>query len=268
MLVKKIIYLMLMLFLSRLTTAVEVIEVNFAYVGGGNHLSLLGIKQGIDESNLQGQFLNQRYNLDLVSSNEIDGHDFSKYVAILTPLNSQKLTKLAKQSPNTPIFNLADESDELRLSCIPNMLHITPSSKMKSDALKQLQDKKPGPNANPQSWHYSFVKFAARDLNKRFKKNYKQKMNDDSWAGWAAVKMTSDTVARTQISNPKEILKYLKNELTFDGQKGSDMNFRVTGQLRQLILLVEDDKIVAEAPIRGVAKPPTLDSLGILECGN
>ena len=91
-------------------------------------------------------------------------------------------------------------------------------------------------------------------------------MNDHSWAGWAAVKMTSDTVARTQITNSKEMLNYLKNELTFDGQKGSDMNFRITGQLRQLILLVENDKIVTEAPIRGVAKPPTLDSLGILEC--
>jgi hypothetical protein len=62
------------------------------------------------------------------------------------------------------------------------------------------------------------------------------------------------------------MLNYLKNELSFDGQKGSDMNFRITGQLRQLILLVENDKIVTEAPIRGVAKPPTLDSLGILEC--
>ena len=46
------------------------------------------------------------------------------------------------------------------------------------------------------------------------------------------------------------------------------MNFRVNGQLRQLIILVENDKIVAEAPIRGVAKPPTLDSLGSLECAN
>jgi hypothetical protein len=91
-------------------------------------------------------------------------------------------------------------------------------------------------------------------------------MDDYSWAGWAAVKMTSDTVARTQITNSKEMLNYLKNELSFDGQKGSDMNFRITGQLRQLILLVENDKIVTEAPIRGVAKPPTLDSLGILEC--
>ena len=61
---------------------------------------------------------------------------------------------------------------------------------------------------------------------------------------------------------------YISSDGVFDGQKGSDMNFRVTGQLRQLIILVENDKIVAEAPIRGVAKPPTLDSLGSLECAN
>ena len=64
------------------------------------------------------------------------------------------------------------------------------------------------------------------------------------------------------------LLEYLKNELTFDGQKGSNMNFRKNGQLRQLILLVENDKIITEAPVRGVAKPPTLDSLGILDCKN
>ena len=62
------------------------------------------------------------------------------------------------------------------------------------------------------------------------------------------------------------MLTYLTTTLTFDGQKGSNMNFRETGQLRQPILLVENDKIVAEAPVRGVAKPPTLDSLGILSC--
>ena len=65
-----------------------------------------------------------------------------------------------------------------------------------------------------------------------------------------------------------KLLSYLKNKLSFDGQKGSDMNFRITGQLRQLMLLVENDKIITEAPIRGVAKPPTLDSLGTLDCAN
>jgi len=78
--------------------------------------------------------------------------------------------------------------------------------------------------------------------------------------------MTSDSVARTNISNAKDMLVHLKTNLSFDGQKGSNMNFRDTGQLRQLILLVENDKIAGEAPVRGVAKPPTLDSLGLLNC--
>ena len=221
---KKSGYLFCVLFLSSINIATAVTEVDFIYIGDSEHDSLLGVKQGIDEANLQGN--------------------------------------------NTPVFNLTDESDDLRRNCIANILHIAPSNKMKSDALKQLEIKKPASKANAQAWHYSFVKFAARDLNKRFKKNFQVKMNDHSWAGWAAVKMTSDTVARTQITSPDDMLKYLKNELSFDGQKGSDMNFRVTGQLRQLIILVENDKIITEAPIRGIAKPPSLDSLGILECMN
>ena len=136
MLIRKFIYLVVMLSLSLIVTA-EVIEIDFVYVGDVKHSSLLGIKQGIDESNLQGQFLNQKYNLDIVASNEIDGYDFSKYIAVLTSLNASQLKKLAKQLTDTPVFNLVDESNELRLNCISNILHIAPSSKMKSDALEQ-----------------------------------------------------------------------------------------------------------------------------------
>ena len=94
----------------------------------------------------------------------------------MTSLDSKQLISLAKQLNNTPVFNLADESDDLRHKCIANILHITPSNKMKSDALKQLEIKKPDSKANAQAWHYSFVKFAARDLNKRFKKNYSRSL--------------------------------------------------------------------------------------------
>ena len=172
MLVRKFCYLTFILFLSSPSIAAELIEINFVYIGEREHPSLLGVKQGIDESNLQGQFLNQKYNLDVITSDKIDGYDFSKYIAVLTSLNSKQLKNLAKQLSNTPIFNLIDESDELRNKCIRNILHITPSNKMKSDALEQLKINKPESKAVAQSWHYSFVKFAARDLNKRFKKNY------------------------------------------------------------------------------------------------
>ena len=58
MLIRKFIYLVVMLSLSLIVTA-EIIEIDFVYVGDAKHSSLLGVKQGIDESNLQGQFLNQ-----------------------------------------------------------------------------------------------------------------------------------------------------------------------------------------------------------------
>lgn len=244
----------------------EIIEVNFAYVGEKNHPALLGVKQGLEESNLQGQFLNQKYNLDLVSISDISTYDFSSYIAVLVAADATTFTKLTENLPDTPIFNLTINDDNLRTDCIKNALHIIPSDRMTKDAESQWKQKKSESNATAHAWHPDFVKFAARDLNKRFKKNHDVAMNDYSWSGWAAVKMTSDTVARTQITDPGKMLTYLKTELSFDGQKGDDMNFRKTGQLRQPLLLVEDNKIVAEAPVRGVAKPPTLDSLGLLGC--
>ncbi len=244
----------------------EQIEINIAYVGAENHSALLGAKQGIDESNLQGQFLNQKYNLEIIPEKNTSTHDFSNYIAVLTSVNTDTYTTLSKKLSNTPVFNLSIEDDTLRTACLNNALHIIPSQSMKADAVSQWTKKKPDSKAIAKTWHPDFVKFAARDLNKRFKKNFNTAMDDYSWAAWAAIKMTSDTVARTNITDSKDMLNYLKTELSFDGQKGSNMNFRKTGQLRQLLLLVENEKIVAEAPVRGIAKPPTLDSLGMLDC--
>ena len=245
----------------------EVVEINFAYVGDVNHSALLGVKQGLEESNLQGQFLNQQYNLDIVPDTDISKQDFSNYIAVITATDVESFKKLTARLTNTPVFNLTNRDDELRTACIANALHTIPSDRMAKDALAQWKKKKPESKAEARAWHEDFVKFAARDLNKRFKKNFDVVMDDHSWAGWAAVKMTSDTVARTQINTAEKMLNYLKTELSFDGQKGSNMNFRETGQLRQLMLIIEDNKIATEAPVRGVAKPPTLDSLGILNCG-
>jgi hypothetical protein len=257
---------MIVLFSASGLVTAETIEVNFAYVGQENHSAFLGAKQGIDESNLQGQFLNQKYNLVLVSKSDVSAHDFSGYIAVLTSVDIDTFTTLSTKMPDTPVFNLTIESDKLRTACINNALHIIPGESMKTDAVSQWKKKESNSNAEAKAWHPDFVKFAARDLNKRFKKNQHTAMDDYSWAGWAAIKMTSDTVARTNITDSAGMLNYLKTELAFDGQKGSNMNFRKTGQLRQLLLLIDDNKIVAEAPVRGIAKPPTLDSLGILDC--
>jgi hypothetical protein len=264
--IKTILYSLIITLSLYQTAFAEIVEVNFAYVGEVDHSALPGARQGLEESNLQGQFLNQKYNLDIVSAKDSQTHDFSAYIAVFTTVDADTFKNLATKLPDTPVFNLSLNDDVLRTACFNNALHIIPSDRMVADAIAQWQQKEPDSKASAQAWHPDFVKFAARDLNKRFTITHNTAMNDYSWAGWVAVKMTADSVARTQITEPAKMLNYLKTDLAFDGQKGDTMNFRETGQLRQPLLLVEDDKIVAEAPVRGIAKPPTLDSLGTLDC--
>ena len=193
-------------------------------------------------------------------------HIEDSVVAIIVVGNSEMVTSVSSKFPDTAVLNVAAEDDELRQHCSTNQLHIIPSQQMKADALAQWLEKEPDSKAVAQAWHPKFVKFAARDLNKRYKKAHGIPMDDNAWAGWAAVKMVSDTVARENITERAAILDYLKTQLAFDGQKGLNMSFRKTGQLRQPILIVDGDKILTEAPVRGVAKPPTVESLGLLDC--
>ena len=65
--IKKIRFLLIIVIVVSFNLNAEIIEVDFAYIGQEDHPALLGVKQGIDESNLQGQFLNQKYNLEIIS---------------------------------------------------------------------------------------------------------------------------------------------------------------------------------------------------------
>ncbi len=243
-------------------TYAENIEATFLFVGDKSSQAYFGANQGLVEANLQGEFLGQKYTLTNTTIDNIDSNLDSSVAAILVSDTKENFLIISKNHSNLPVFNLSLEDDDLRQVCSTNQFHTIPSHRMKDDALNQWQQKEPDSKAISQTWHPSFKKFAARDLNKRFFKTNNEKMLDEGWAGWAAVKMVSDTVARENKVDQKRIIDFLKNELDFDGQKGISMSFRDNGQLRQPILIVEGDKIHAEAPIRGVANPPTLDSLG------
>jgi hypothetical protein len=92
-------------------------------------------------------------------------------------------------------------------------------------------------------------------------------MVDETWTGWVGVKLLAESVLRLQSGDPQELLSYLQSELFFDGQKGYEMTFRDNGQLRQIVLLVEDGEVVGEAPVRGVVDDESdLDTLGLSEC--
>ncbi len=242
------------------------VKIKFAYIGPIDSQFYHGVSQGLNEANLQGRFLGQEYALDIVELNAINNTNLSQYIALLVVADSETLLMLNQTSQTHPVFNLAADDDALRDACLNNVLHILPSARMKQDAVAQWNKKHPGMSVEAKAWHPAFIKFAARDLNKRFRKAFDNGMNDESWSGWAAIKMTADTVAREAITNPYDLLNYLKTNLSFDGQKGLNMNFRETGQLRQILLIVEHGQLVGEAPVRGVAKTGNVDSLGISHC--
>ena len=241
------------------------LEVNLVYFGNQSDTAFLGVNQGVGEGNLQGQFLGQKYNLTVVPSDEIAPMKAPVPAAIFAAADAESLRLLAEFNPGVPIFNIIDEYDDLRALCLPNLLHVIPSRKMREDAAAQWRKKDPKADVTALAWHGDFDKYAGRQLNERFVKAYRQSMDDYAWAGWAAAKMLTDSVARTQSPDPETLLRHLRTDLVFDGQKGVTMNFRPNGQLRQVLLLVREGKIVGEAPVRGVVSGD-LDSLGYSNC--
>jgi len=243
----------------------DVLDVQLHYIGPTEGSVWLGMQQGLTEANLQGEFLGQTYSLQPITMAELQ--KLESVTVILVASNAEQILAIAqnKKFAESPVFNLTSDANSLRSACQPNLLNIPASEKMKQDALAQWLKKNPDSTAHVQGWHKDFKKFAASQLNIRFTKASGVIMDNDAWSGWAAVKLLSDTVARTQSTDAAVILNYLKNDIAFDGQKGAGATFRDTGQLRQLVLIVDDNnKIVAEAPLRG--SKGGLDSLGLKSC--
>jgi len=204
------------------------------------------------------------------------------------------------------VLNAAAEGDDLRRQCRrqcrANLLHVIPSERMRATAEAQWRQKHSGAEADDdpetsarndaetsarhhekhpgtsarhhvedhveaRAWHPDFVKYAARDLNKRFRRSQGVAMDDGAWAGWAAVRIVGEAVVRTGDADPGRILDYLRRELEFDGQKGVAHTFHESGQLRQPLLLTSPEgELLGEAPVRGVADVEDLDSLGMESC--
>ncbi len=244
------------------TTGFGATEIRLLYVGAEDDPAYLGVRQGLHEANLQGRFLGQIYIINVRPPGTLPAEAMSGVAAVMAAVNASELPGLAASAGGVPVFNLRAKEDALRAACTANVLHVIPSEAMLRDAVTQWQKVNPGAEVSANAWHGDFMKYAGRDLNKRFRAAHTQPMDDYAWAGWAAVKMTSDTIARLNDPNSATLLTFLRQELKFDGQKGAEMSFRGNGQLRQPLLLVQNGKITGEAPVRGVAGADDLDSLG------
>jgi ABC-type branched-subunit amino acid transport system substrate-binding protein len=234
--------------------------VDILFVGETDAPAYFGARQGLSEANAQGEFLGVSYRIvgaDTAGANPL---------AVVAAVNSTRLLRLSEQYRDLAVLNVTAADTELREACEPNLFHVGPSRAMLADAESQWQRKNPGSTARARAWHKTFRKYAASQLNSRYHEQFKQDMNDEAWAGWAAVKLLSDTIVRQPALTGARLIEQLQTNLAFDGQKGSDLSFRETGQLRQPLLLVDNDKIVGEAPVRGVVNTNNLDSLGLSFC--
>jgi len=243
--------------------------VQMAYVGAVDSTVWRGVAQGLREANILGGYTGHTYHIQTMDPSALlaaEGQPLP--MAVLAATDAETLQRLSAKfaTAGVVVFNLTADNDALREACLPNVLHIAPSAHMKADAVAQWQKKKPTAQVQARAWHEEFTKFAASELNNRFRKAQGMPMDDAAWAGWAALKMLSEAVARAHTTEPARILAYLRTDLAFDGQKGVPHTFRDTGQLRQPILLVENGRLVGEAPVPGIVNPNDLDSLGGTSC--
>ena len=246
-------------------SGVTALEVRLAYVGSTDGSAWLGVKQGEHEANIQGRFLDQNYVVEAMTLEALTQSQ-APIAAVVAAGDESMLRSVSEAMPNVAVFNVTAGDDALRQGCTTNLLHVPPSDAMRSDAVAQWLQKNPEADVEAWAWHPKFVKYAARDLNKRFLKVQGSPMDDDGWAGWAAVRIVAVSVIMTQGTEPSALLAFMKSELGFDGQKGVPHTFRDTGQLRQRLLIVEGGELAGEAPVRGVADTTDLDSLGVPSC--
>ncbi|MCY4514256.1 MAG: hypothetical protein OXC69_03820 [Candidatus Tectomicrobia bacterium] len=246
-------------------SAVAALEIRLAYIGGTEGSAWLGVMQGQHEANIQGRFLDQNYVVEAMTVEALSQSQ-APIAAIIASGDTSELQDLSAAANSVAVFNVTAGDDVLRQACTTNLLNVPPSDAMKADAVAQWREKNPDADVEAWAWHPKFVKYAARDLNKRFLRVQGVAMDDDGWAGWAAVRMVAEGVIRTQSTDPSTLLEFMKSEIAFDGQKGMPLAFRDTGQLRQRLLIVEGGKLAGEAPVRGVVDTTNLDSLGVPTC--
>ena len=116
-----------------------------------------------------------------------------------------------------------------------------------------------------EGWHWTWERHGAPQLNQRFEKLARRRMQEEDWAGWAAVKAVVEAAVQTRSTDPKALrVALLSPEFQFDGYKGTAVSFRPWNrQLRQPILLHTHNAVIARAPLEGfLHETNTLDTLG------
>ncbi len=117
----------------------------------------------------------------------------------------------------------------------------------------------------PNTWHWTWERYGAPQLNQRFDRIANRPMKDTDYAAWAAVKSVVEAMVRTGSRDIAVLRDYLTNDaFTLDTYKGAPGNFRSwDNQLRQAVLLHTHNAVIARAPLEGfLHEKNDLDTLG------
>ena len=118
---------------------------------------------------------------------------------------------------------------------------------------------------NASAWHWAWERHGAPQLENRFERKAKRPMGGYDWAAWMAVKAIAYAVQRTESADFATLRDFLLGpEADLDAFKGPVASFRPwNNQLRQPLLLVTDNWVVARAPLEGYEhRLNDLDTLG------
>ena len=117
----------------------------------------------------------------------------------------------------------------------------------------------------PTSWDRAHERWGAAQLQSRFLKTFKRRMNQLDYTVWAAVRAVGEGATRAASTEFKDIADYiLGGKFGLAGFKGQRLTFRRwNGQLRQPILLATPQAMVSVSPQKGYLHPRSyLDTLG------
>lgn len=118
------------------------------------------------------------------------------------------------------------------------------------------------------AWHWTWERHGAPQLNQRFDRIAKRRMQPTDYAGWAAVRSLIEAVVRTRSTDVAVLREYMtSNDFDFDAYKGAPANYRPWNhQLRQPVLLHTGNAVIGRAPIDGfLHEKNNLDTLGVDE---
>ena len=234
--------------------------------GAADSPAARGVELGVAEANAQGRYFGRRFEIRYLAAGASPGPGAPPGVAIVVSAEggggdgdeTAETERRARwerwggaAAAGWLVLNAVDRDDALRHPCREGLLHVIPSSGMLAEALRQKSGSRPPEGLRAQAWHASLFRFAARDLNARYRDRFALPMEPEAWAGWAAARAVGEAALRAESGDPRRLRRYFREELALDGQKGVALRFASDGQLWQPVYLVAENRVWGEfAPPR------------------